>query len=105
MTTNDLSVNIRAAELNHLHAEGQRRGRAIREALGSQTITVRRPHVNFGPKGVPMNQADADYLRDAARNIHHARCLGSNLTSTVMALLLDAARAIEAGPEPERSAD
>lgn len=79
----------------------QRRARAIREAVAAQTITVRRPHVAYGPKGVPFNQADADYLREAARNIQHSQCLGSNLTATVMGLLLDAARAVEALENPE----
>lgn len=103
--SNDLSVNMRRAQLDREHEAARRRGQAIRDALGAQKIVVRRPHVVYGPKGVPMNQADADYLREAARNIQHSQCLGSNLTATVMALLLDAARAIESGPAPESAAD
>lgn len=57
-------------------------------------ITVPRPTVPFGPVGVPVDQADADYLRSAAGNIEFARCLGSNLTATVTKLLRDAADAI-----------
>jgi hypothetical protein len=58
------------------------------------TITVRRPHVLYGPAGIPEATADADYLREAARNIRHSRCLGSNVTNTVEQLLLDAADAL-----------
>lgn len=103
--SNDLSVNMRRAELDRYNAEQRHRGMAIREALNAQTISVRRPHVEYGPKGVPMNELDADYLREAARNIEHSRCLGSNLTVTVKALLMDAARAIEASPAPESVAE
>jgi hypothetical protein len=62
-----------------------------------ERITIPRPHVPFGPTHVTTNQADADYLRHAARNIVHARCLGSNLTATVVRLLNDAADAILGG--------
>jgi hypothetical protein len=98
--SNDLSVNMRRAELDRQYAERRRRMLAAREAMKAQTITVPRPHVEYGPKGVPMNAADADYLREAARNIEHSRCLGSNLTATVKALLMEAARAIEASDAP-----
>jgi len=68
----------------------------------TDTITVRRPHVPFGPKGVPEHQADAKYLRDAAGNIEFSRCMGSNLTATVVQLLTDAADAVEEeGADPE----
>jgi hypothetical protein len=103
--SNDLSVNMRRAELDQEHERARQRGQALRVALGAQRIEVRRPHVVYGPKGIPWNQSDADYLREAARNIEYAKCLGSNLTATVMALLLDAARAIEAGPDIESQVD
>ena len=62
-----------------------------------EQISVPRPHVPFGPEGIPADKADADYLRSAARNIEHSRCMGHNLTATVMQLLHDAADAIEDG--------
>lgn len=58
-------------------------------------IVVERPHVPHGPKGVPTEQADAAYLRQAARNIEHSRCMGSNLTRTVTRLLHEVADALE----------
>jgi hypothetical protein len=60
----------------------------------NETITIRRPHVPHGPKGISSDEADANYLRIAARNIEHARCCGSNLTTTVVRLLHDAAAAL-----------
>lgn len=67
-----------------------------------RAITVPRPHVLHGPDYLTAEEADASYLRAAAGNIRHARCLGSNLTNTVTQLLLDAATAIESAP-PARS--
>jgi hypothetical protein len=58
-------------------------------------ITVPRPHVPFGPKGIHADQSDAKYLREAARNIEFSRCMGSNLTATVTKMLRDAADAVE----------
>lgn len=65
------------------------------------TITIPRPHVPFGPVGVPANRADAEYLRSAVRNIefsvNRGRALwGSNLTATITKLLLDTAAALDA---------
>ena len=57
-------------------------------------LTVPRPHVPHGPKGVPADQADADYLREAARTVEFSRCMGSNLTATVVKLLNDCAAAL-----------
>lgn len=59
------------------------------------TITVPTPHVPYGPKHKTQAQADADYLRSAAGNIEFSRCMGSNLTATVVKLLHDAAAEIE----------
>lgn len=61
----------------------------------AERLTIPRPHVPFGPEGIPADQADADYLRDAARNIEFSRCMGSNLTATVVKLLNDCATAID----------
>lgn len=67
----------------------------------SETITIPRPHVPHGPEGVPANQADADYLRSAARNFRYRKVCGSNLTDTVCRLLEDAAAAIEANSQEQ----
>ena len=52
-------------------------------------------HVPYGPQHVTADEADADYLRSAARNIAWSRCLGSNLTNTVTALLNGLAEQLE----------
>lgn len=54
-------------------------------------LTVTVPSVPYGPEGVPVEQADADYYRAAARNIRRAKqrgnsFAGSNLTETVAKL-------------------
>lgn len=51
-------------------------------------LTVNVPSIPYGPQGVSVERADADYYRAAARNIrHHAQrgnaFAGSNLTETV----------------------
>lgn len=64
------------------------------------TITVPRPHVPFGPDGVPAGQADAHYLHEAAQKLEeHYRPFGSNLRATVVQLIRDAADAVEATTE------
>jgi hypothetical protein len=65
-------------------------------------ITIPRPHVPYGPEGVDVDKADAQYLREAASKIAGGWRMGSNLTATVTKLLRDAATAIEGGdPTPE----
>lgn len=54
-------------------------------------LSINIPSVPYGPEGVPVEQADADYYRAAARNIRHAQqsgrsFAGSNLTETVARL-------------------
>jgi hypothetical protein len=71
--------------------------------LTPRAITVPRPHVAHGPAHLTAEEADVSYLRAAAGNIQHARCLGSNLTNTVTQLLFDAANAIEAAGEAGRA--
>lgn len=64
---------------------------------------VKIPHVPFGPKGVPQIEADANYYREAARNIRFhaergtgvAKFAGSNLTEAVARLCEAAAEALE----------
>lgn len=63
-------------------------------------LTVAVPSVPFGPTGVPVREADADYYRAAARNIRHHKALGnafagSNLTETVARLCEAAADALD----------
>lgn len=60
-------------------------------------VTIPRPHVPYGPLGVPEWQADAHYLREAAKHIEGGYSVGgSNLTATVLKLLRDSADALEA---------
>ena len=54
-----------------------------------------RAHVPYGPKHLSADEADADYLRAAVRNIEFSRCMGSNLTATVAAILNDLADQID----------
>lgn len=103
--SNDLSVNMRRAQLDREREAARRRNRAIQDAIAAQRIEIPRPHVIFGPVGEPMNAADANYLRSAVVNIRyadaHGRGLwGSNVTDVVCRILQDTADAIEAGPEP-----
>ena len=66
-------------------------------------LTLAVPSVPYGPEGVPLEQADADYYRAAARNIRYAQqhgrsFAGSNLTETV-AKLCDAVADALAGDD------
>lgn len=77
-----------------------------RSSRVGDTVTVRRPHVEHGPVGVPADQADASYLRSAVRNIEHRadevrRLWGSGVTAMVVRLLTDAADAIESPDTPQ----
>lgn len=69
----------------------------------TKTITIPAPHVPYGPVGVPENEADARYLRDAIKNLKHLshgeRMWGSNLTATIIKLLGDAADALDTEPK------
>ena len=72
---------------------------AAKAEAATGTITIPTPHVTYGPKDVPENVADADYLRSAVGNIdylsHGERIWGSGVTATVRKLLLDAAQALD----------
>lgn len=93
-----------ATALNHaiLDADGVRLrlehldGRAwVNPYAGCDEITVARPHVPYGPAHLPAGEADAGYLREAARTLEeHVRPFGSNLRATVVQLLRDAADAV-----------
>lgn len=63
---------------------------------GLDTITVPRPCVPFGPKGVPQDVATANYLGDVIEKIDggYAVVGGSNVTATVRKLLADVASAL-----------
>lgn len=64
-------------------------------------IAIRAPHVPYGPVGVPQWQADADYIRSAARNIDQGREAGGhNVTATVVGLLHSVADALLAARLP-----
>lgn len=66
--------------------------------MSDQRISVPRPHVPFGPQQLTEDQADADYLREAARKLEeHYKPFGSNLRATIVKLIRDAAEAIESG--------
>lgn len=66
---------------------------ATREA--TETITIPRPHVPHGPAGVSRDDSDAEYLREAARDLEgFYKPFGANLRATVVGLLRDAADAI-----------
>lgn len=63
----------------------------------TEKLTIPRPHVPFGPHGVPEKLADADYLDHAARNIAGGYAVGGyNVTATVIKLLHDTAAALRA---------
>lgn len=65
------------------------------EEAAEGTVTIPRPHVPHGPQDISEDQADADYLREAARKLEtHYKPFGSNLRSTVVQLLRDTADAV-----------
>lgn len=60
------------------------------------TITIPRPHVPHGPKGVDPDVADADYLRHAAKRLEGTtKIAGRNLTATIVQLLNDVADVLD----------
>lgn len=60
-------------------------------------LVVPRPHVPFGPQGVPELIADATYLDHAASNLEGKfEVGGSNVRATVVRLLRDVALALRA---------
>lgn len=64
----------------------------------ADSITIPRPVVPHGPKGVAENTATADYLREVLRKIDTGFITvgGSNVTACIRSLLIDSARALEA---------
>lgn len=65
------------------------------EPSGARTIP--RPHVPYGPVGVPESEADANYLDHAAASLEgHYEVGGSNVRATVVKLLRDVAAALRA---------
>jgi hypothetical protein len=72
----------------------------------TDTITIGKPHVPFGPHGIPEHKADADYLRHAARNIEGGYAVGGyNVTRTVINLLHSVADALELEGERQAKAE
>jgi hypothetical protein len=70
-------------------------------AEGGYEVLVNVPHPPFGPKGMPENLEDADYYRNAARNIRHQANVGvsfagPNVTEAVAKLCDNAAEALDA---------
>jgi hypothetical protein len=60
-----------------------------------ERITIPRPRVPFGPEHLAEHEADAHYLREAARHIEGGYKVGGrNLTATVIQLLRDCADAL-----------
>lgn len=73
--------------------------RAARRAVQGEpdALTIPRPHVPFGPNGVPEHEADAVYLDHAASNLEGKfEVGGSNVRATVVKLLRDTAAALRA---------
>lgn len=67
----------------------------------TETVSVPRPHVPYGPHGVPGELATADYLDHAARNLAGGYEVGGyNVTATVIKLLHDTATALREAYEP-----
>ena len=67
----------------------------VSQSTAVDVITIPRPHVPFGPEGLPAEAADAAYLRRAARDLEkHYKPFGKNLRATVVKLVHDAAEAI-----------
>lgn len=59
-------------------------------------ILIPRPHVPNGPRTIPVDAADAQYLREAARKLEDFyKPFGSTLRATIVKLINDAADAIE----------
>lgn len=86
----DVEVDARTVlELLEEHSEPQ--------GEPSDAISIPRPHVPFGPEGVPEHEADADYLDHAAASLEgHYEVGGSNVRATVVKMLRDAASALRA---------
>ena len=68
--------------------------------MAKHVIVVGVPSVPYGPLGIDPRRADADYYRDAARNIRHQAArgeafAGSNLTETVALLCEAVARSLD----------
>lgn len=75
---------------------------SVQRLLRGESVVVPRPHVPYGPHGVPEMLADADYLDSAARNLSGGYAIGGyNVTSTVIKLLHDSATALRASADVE----
>lgn len=77
---------------------------AARELLSqgepSDAVTIPRPHVPYGPVGIPEHEADAAYLEHAAGSLEsHYEVGGSNVRATVVGILRDVATTLRAAGE------
>lgn len=62
-------------------------------------LVIPRPHVPYGPEGIPEVDADVDYLTKAAKDLEqHYKPFGSNLRATIVKLIRDTAKALEGNP-------
>lgn len=57
-------------------------------------IILPRPQITTGPKGVPVDEATADYLTEAAARVRANRYWGSGVSTCVATLLDHAAAAL-----------
>ena len=66
--------------------------------MTDQRISIPRPHVPHGPASLTEDEADANYLREAASTLdEYYKPFGSNLRATIVKLIRDTAEAIESG--------
>jgi len=59
-------------------------------------IRIPRPQIFTGPKHQTVDEATVSYLREAAKRVHRERYWGSGVSALVVAVLEDAADAVEA---------
>ncbi|MDQ0726832.1 hypothetical protein [Microbacterium sp. W4I20] len=72
----------------------------------SDALTIPRPHVPYGPVGIPEHEADADYLEHAASSLEsHHEVGGSNVRATVVGILRDVATALRAAGDSREQSD
>lgn len=58
-------------------------------------IRIPRPAIHTGPKHLTINEATANYLRDAAQRVRDRRIWGSGVSALVASVLSDVAAALD----------